>query len=194
MLCGCCEPLCLPGLVLCLSRSLRQAKRLGRKVSLGPRGPTDAGTEQLGKAQPSAFPSLHPLHPLLTGSPHAGTCKPVQVTARATRGSATNVPGLSPCHGPMWQGVGGRINGSSILQANCIPNRLLELNATRRWVIYGVNCRKTAARRYGRGNKLKPSVTKPITGKGGVERWKQGGEDIYFQLRYESSGESMTGT
>lgn len=77
---------------------------------------------------------------------------------------------------------------------NCIPNRLLELNDTRRWVIYGVNCRKTAARHFGRGNKLKPSVTKPITGKGGVERWKQGGEDIYFQLRYESDGESMTRT
>ena len=72
------------------------------------------------------------------------------------------------------QGCGIRINGSSILQANCISECFLELNDTRRWVIYGVNRKKTAAQRYGRGNKLKLSVTKPITGKGGVERWKQG--------------------
>lgn len=82
----------------------------------------------------------------------------------AHSGNATGVP----------QGRGIRINGSSILQANCISERFLELNDTRRWVIYGVNCKKTAAQRYGRGNKLKPSVTKPIPGKGGVERWKQG--------------------
>lgn len=92
------------------------------------------------------------------------------------------------------QGCGIRINGSSILRANCISERFLELNDTRRWVIYGVNRRKTAAQRYGRGNKLKPSVTKPITGKEGVERGGNKGEDIYFQMRYESSGESMTRT
>lgn len=65
------------------------------------------------------------------------------------------------------QGCGIRIDGSSIFQANCICERFLELNDTRRWVIYGVNRKKTAAQRYGRGNKLKPSVRKPITGKRG---------------------------
>lgn len=72
------------------------------------------------------------------------------------------------------QGCGTRINGSSILQANCISECLVQLNDTGRWVIDGVKRWKTAAQRYGRGNKLKPSVRKPIMGKGGVERWKQG--------------------